>query len=133
MPLITRRSSTRSLPRTSFGKCGSIPCHCSSLSQNKLDRISLPPNRFGSENQQAILSATLLLGCHPSTIYAQYTPVIEPLSLDEAYLDVTENLKGIASATEIAEEIRAKIRAETGLTASAGVSYNNVPGRDVHC
>jgi DNA polymerase-4 len=57
-------------------------------------------------------------------IFAEYTPIIEPLSLDEAYLDVTENLKGIASATEIAEQIRAKIRAETNLTASAGVSYN---------
>jgi DNA polymerase-4 len=57
-------------------------------------------------------------------ILAEYTPLIEPLSLDEAYLDVTENLKGMASATEIAEEIRARIRAETGLTASAGVSYN---------
>jgi DNA polymerase-4 len=49
---------------------------------------------------------------------------VEPLSLDEAYLDVTENLKGIVSATWIAEEIRARIRAETQLTASAGVSYN---------
>jgi len=57
-------------------------------------------------------------------IFADYTPLIEPLSLDEAYLDVTENLKGIASATQIAHEIRARIRAETGLTASAGVSYN---------
>ncbi len=57
-------------------------------------------------------------------IFAAYTPVIEPLSLDEAYLDVTENLKGISSATQIAEEIRARIRAETELTASAGVSYN---------
>jgi DNA polymerase-4 len=57
-------------------------------------------------------------------IFAEYTPIIEPLSLDEAYLDVTENLKGIVSATEIAEQIRAKIRAETSLTASAGVSYN---------
>ncbi len=57
-------------------------------------------------------------------IFAEHTSIIEPLSLDEAYLDVTENLKGIASATRIAEEIRAKIRAETGLTASAGVSYN---------
>jgi DNA polymerase IV len=57
-------------------------------------------------------------------IFAEYTPLVEPLSLDEAYLDVTENLKGIASATRIAEEIRAKIRGETGLTASAGVSYN---------
>src|SRR5207253_7556110 len=57
-------------------------------------------------------------------IFAAYTPIIEPLSLDEAYLDVTENLRGIPSATRIAEEIRARIRAETGLTASAGVSYN---------
>jgi DNA polymerase IV len=57
-------------------------------------------------------------------IFAAYTPIIEPLSLDEAYLDVTENLRGIPSATQIAEEIRATIRAETELTASAGVSYN---------
>jgi DNA polymerase-4 len=57
-------------------------------------------------------------------IFAEYTPIIEPLSLDEAYLDITENLKGINSATQIAEEIRARIRAETELTASAGVSYN---------
>jgi DNA polymerase IV len=57
-------------------------------------------------------------------IFAEYTPIIEPLSLDEAYLDVTENLKGISLATQIAEEIRARVRAETELTASAGVSYN---------
>src|SRR5215468_6748813 len=57
-------------------------------------------------------------------IFAEHTAVIEPLSLDEAYLDVTENLQGIASATEIAERIKAKIWAETQLTASAGVSYN---------
>ena len=57
-------------------------------------------------------------------IFAEYTPIIEPLSLDEAYLDVTENLKGMISATRIAEQIRATIRAETELTASAGVSYN---------
>src|SRR5450755_1384273 len=57
-------------------------------------------------------------------IYAEHTPLIEPLSLDEAYLDVTENLQGIGTATEIAEHIRAKILAETSLTASAGVSYN---------
>jgi DNA polymerase IV len=57
-------------------------------------------------------------------IFAEYTASIEPLSLDEAYLDVTENLQSIASGTEIAEQIRAKIRAETQLTASAGVSYN---------
>jgi DNA polymerase IV len=57
-------------------------------------------------------------------IFADYTALIEPLSLDEAYLDVTENLKGISSATAIAKEIRARIRAETDLTASAGVNYN---------
>jgi DNA polymerase IV len=52
--------------------------------------------------------------------FADYTDLIEPLSLDEAYLDVS----GAESARAIAEEIRARIRAETGLTASAGVSYN---------
>ncbi|MNR87226.1 DNA polymerase IV [compost metagenome] len=57
-------------------------------------------------------------------IFAEYTPLIEPLSLDEAYLDVTENLKGMPIATEIALEIRAKIKAVTGLNASAGISYN---------
>src|SRR6188508_2079055 len=57
-------------------------------------------------------------------IFFDYTPHVEPLSLDEAYLDVTEDLKGIGIATRIAEEIRARIRADTGLTASAGVSYN---------
>jgi DNA polymerase-4 len=57
-------------------------------------------------------------------IFAEYTPLIEPLSLDEAYLDVTENLKGMEVATEIALEIRAKIKQVTGLNASAGISYN---------
>lgn len=57
-------------------------------------------------------------------IFESYTPLVQPLSLDEAYLDVTENLMGIASATQIAAEIRAAIREVTALTASAGVSYN---------
>lgn len=57
-------------------------------------------------------------------IFAEYTDLIEPLSLDEAYLDVTENKKDISSATQIATEIRQKILEKTGLTASAGVSYN---------
>lgn len=57
-------------------------------------------------------------------IFAEYTPLVEPLSLDEAYLDVTDSSKGVASATEIAENIRARIRRQTNLTASAGVSYN---------
>jgi DNA polymerase-4 len=57
-------------------------------------------------------------------ILARYTSLIQPLSLDEAYLDVTVPLLDRGSATAIAEEIRAAIRVETGLTASAGVSYN---------
>jgi DNA polymerase-4 len=61
---------------------------------------------------------------HIRTIFAEHTEIIEPLSLDEAYLDVTENIQGITTATEIATTIRAKILSETGLTASAGISYN---------
>jgi DNA polymerase-4 len=57
-------------------------------------------------------------------IFADYTDIIEPLSLDEAYLDVSDDRLGIGSATAIASEIRARIHATTGLTASAGVSYN---------
>ena len=57
-------------------------------------------------------------------IFLDYTPHVEPLSLDEAYLDVTDDVRGIGSARRIAELIRQRIRAETGLTASAGVSYN---------
>jgi DNA polymerase-4 len=60
------------------------------------------------------------------TIFARYTSLIQPLSLDEAYLDVTAPLIDRGSATAIAEEIRAAIRAETRLTASAGVSYNKL-------
>ena len=57
-------------------------------------------------------------------IFADFTALIEPLSLDEAYLDVTADRLGIGSAMRIAQRIRQRIRAETGLTASAGVSYN---------
>ena len=57
-------------------------------------------------------------------IFFEYTDLVEPLSLDEAYLDVTENKKGNPSATLIAREIREKIREKTGLNASAGISIN---------
>ena len=56
-------------------------------------------------------------------IFGDYTDLIEPLSLDEAYLDVTEDRRGLGTARAIAEEIGARIKGETGLTASAGVSY----------
>ncbi|WP_394758349.1 DNA polymerase IV [Flavobacterium sp.] len=57
-------------------------------------------------------------------IFYEYTDLVEPLSLDEAYLDVTQNKKGNPSATLIAQEIRKRIFDEVGLTASAGISSN---------
>lgn len=57
-------------------------------------------------------------------IFLEYTDMVEPLSLDEAFLDVTENHKNIPYATQIAKDIKRKIFETTGLTASAGVSYN---------
>ncbi|NTV97256.1 MAG: hypothetical protein HGA75_17895 [Thiobacillus sp.] len=58
------------------------------------------------------------------SLFREVTPLVEPLSLDEAYLDVTENKPQIPSATEIARQIRCMIREETQLTASAGVAPN---------
>ena len=58
------------------------------------------------------------------SVFSAFTDVVEPLSLDEAFLDVTENKTGTSSATRLAESIRRRIFTETGLTASAGVSYN---------
>lgn len=57
-------------------------------------------------------------------VFYEYTDLVEPLSLDEAFLDVTENKKNRVSATQIAQEIRAEIYKKTSLTASAGVSFN---------
>jgi len=57
-------------------------------------------------------------------IFFEYTDLVEPLSLDEAYLDVTQNKKGNPSATKIAEDIRTKIKTKVGLNASAGISIN---------
>lgn len=57
-------------------------------------------------------------------LFHRYTPLVEPLSVDEAFLDVTENLLGEPSATRLAQAIRTDIHATTGLTASAGVSCN---------
>ncbi len=57
-------------------------------------------------------------------ILRDYTELVEPMSLDEAYLDVTDNKKEISSATKVAEEIKARIKSELDLTASAGVSVN---------
>ena len=58
------------------------------------------------------------------TLFRQYTPLVEPLSLDEAYLDVTDNRRGLPTATLAARTLREEIRDTTGLTASAGVAPN---------
>lgn len=57
-------------------------------------------------------------------VFAEHSDLVEPLSLDEAYLDVTENKQGLPTATAVAQAIRDRIEAVTGLTASAGISYN---------
>ncbi|RMG59570.1 MAG: DNA polymerase IV, partial [Bacteroidetes bacterium] len=68
-------------------------------------------------------------------VFFSYTDLVEPLSLDEAYLDVTENKRGMETATAIAREICQRIYAETGLTASAGISVNKFLAKvasDIH-
>ena len=78
------------------------------------DAIFLPPDftRYREVSQQI------------REIFVSHTDLVEPLSLDEAYLDVTENKAGLGSATEVAEMIRAQIQERTTLTASAGVAPN---------
>ena len=78
------------------------------------DAVFIPPNfeKYSAVSKQI------------RAIFERHTPLVEPLSLDEAYLDVTHELTGIPSATETAETIRREIRDETRLTASAGVAPN---------
>ncbi|MBS0194142.1 MAG: DNA polymerase IV [Proteobacteria bacterium] len=78
------------------------------------DAIFVPPdfNRYRAVSRQV------------RAIFLRHTELVEPLSLDEAYLDVTVNKLGLSSATEVAQTIRAAIREETDLTASAGVAPN---------
>ena len=78
------------------------------------DAVFIPPNfeKYRAVSQQI------------REIFHRHTPLVEPLSLDEAYLDVTQELTGIPTATETAETIRREIREETHLTASAGVAPN---------
>ena len=86
------------------------------------------PSRFGSARNSCLSRQGSTVYREVSkqihAIFKNYTPLVEPLSLDEAYLDVTDNLKGIPTAWETAKEIRARIYDETKLTASAGISCN---------
>jgi DNA polymerase IV len=97
-----------------FGVRSAMP---SSTARRKCPELLFVPPRF--EVYRAVSQQI-------RAIFADYTALIEPLSLDEAYLDVTENLRRIPTASATAAEIRARILEETGLTASAGISYNKL-------
>jgi DNA polymerase-4 len=96
----------------SFGVRSAMP---STIAMRKCAELMFVPPRF--EVYRAVSRQI-------HAIFKDYTALVEPLSLDEAYLDVTDNLKGIATAWETAKQIRARVHQETGLTASAGISCN---------
>lgn len=83
--------------------------------QRRCPQLTIVPPRF---------SAYKAVSKQVHAIFADYTDLIEPLSLDEAFLDVTNNKRGISLAADIARDIQQRIRNELHLTASAGVSYN---------
>jgi nucleotidyltransferase/DNA polymerase involved in DNA repair len=87
-------------------------------------RLSQPSGLSGIDLRETPFEVYKAVSQQIRDIFAEHTPIIEPLSLDEAYLDVTENLQDIPLARDVALAIRAKIKQETGLNASAGISYN---------
>src|SRR6202046_4045645 len=95
-----------------FGVRSAMP---STIATRKCAELVFVPPRFDVYRQ---------VSKQVQAIFKDYTPLVEPLSLDEAYLDVTDNLKGIPTAWETAKEIRRRIYEETSLTASAGISCN---------
>ncbi len=103
---------TASYQARKFGVKSAMP---SAIAYHKCPEIIFVKPRFDVYQQ---VSKTI------REIFKQYTDLVEPLSLDEAYLDVTENKKGIDSAVQIAKAIKSTILEETQLTASAGVSIN---------
>ena len=95
-----------------FGVRSAMP---STTAQRKCPDLVFVPPRF---EVYRVVSAQI------HAILSDYTDLIEPLSLDEAYLDVTADRRGLGTASATAEEIRRRILEETDLTASAGISYN---------
>jgi DNA polymerase-4 len=94
----------------SFGVRSAMP---STVAARKCAELVFVPPRFDVYRE---------VSKQVQAIFKDYTPLVEPLSLDEAYLDITENLRGIPTAWETAKEIRARIYDEIKLTASAGIS-----------
>jgi DNA polymerase IV len=95
-----------------FGVRSAMP---STIAMRKCPELVFVPPRF--EVYRAVSRQV-------HAIFTDYTPLVEPLSLDEAYLDVTDHLKSAATAWATAKDIRKRIHDETELTASAGISYN---------
>src|SRR5258705_4918609 len=88
IPLITRRSSARSTPRTSVGKCGSIRAHCSSLSQNRFLPMNLSPNT----NQYRIVEPERLMSSDPSLITPDALPILgDRIQLQQVILNLVVN------------------------------------------
>ena len=83
--------------------------------------LKLCPHLIFTRNRMDVYKA---VSAQIHAIFHRYTDLVEPLSLDEAFLDVTENKPGIPLAVDIARRIKKEIRRELHLTASAGVSYN---------
>ena len=103
--------STASYEARKYGVRSAMPC-------SQAARLC-PHGIFVKSNFKAYKEASEIV----REIFYEYTDLVEPLSLDEAYLDVTDNFKGIPSATLVAKEILQSITKRTQLTASAGVSY----------
>ena len=115
--------SAASYEARAFGVRSAMP---GALAKQKCPHLIFVPHRF--DMYQAVSDQI-------KKIFYQYTDLVEPLSLDEAYLDVSENKFDEASAIKIAREIKAKILTETELTASAGVSVNKFLAKvasDIH-
>ena len=104
--------STASYEARPFGVHSAMPI---GMAKRRCAQLIIVPPRFERYKE---------VSRQVDAIFHEYTDVVEPISIDEAFLDVTENKKGIALAVDIAREIKRKIRERTDLTASAGVSYN---------
>ena len=104
--------STASYEARRFGIHSAMPI---SMAKRLCKELIIQPSRFDRYKE---------VSRQINEVFHEYTDLVEPLSLDEAFLDVTENKKNAEMAVDLAKEIKNKILIRTGLTASAGVSYN---------
>ncbi len=128
-PVVIGSDSSRGVLATASYEARKFGLH--SAMSSALAKRKCPEVIFIKGNMDKYRSISLQI----REIFAQYTDLIEPLSFDEAYLDVTQNKVEMPSATLLAADIRKKIWEELGLTASAGISYNKFLAKtasDVH-